>query len=143
MAVLDRHAQHFGDDGRRQRQRIVADQVHASPCLHRVEQLVGQPLDALAHVLDQPRRECLVHQPRSRVCSGASVSSMLRSIGLSMLGIQGSLAICSGVRALPLVLDEAVILEHGDHVFVASHQPGGPFVTQDDAVDGRLRRSCA
>ena len=76
--------------------------------------------------------------PRSRVWSGASASSMLRSIGLSMFGIQGSLAICSRRQDSPFVFDEAVILEHRDHVVVASHQPGGPFVTEDDAVNRRL-----
>jgi hypothetical protein len=34
----------------------------------------------------------------------------------------------------PLVFDEAVILEHRDHVFVESHQPGGPLVPKRNAV---------
>ena len=42
------HAEHLGDDGRRDGQGVVADEVHAPPPAGRVEEVVGQRLDAAA-----------------------------------------------------------------------------------------------
>ena len=47
VPIASRHTQDLGDDGRRERQGVVVDQVHASVGLHSAQELIGQRLYSL------------------------------------------------------------------------------------------------
>ena len=134
------HAQHLGDDGRRDGQGVVADEVHAPPPCGRGEQFVGQRLDAAAHLLDQAGRERPMHQgPQPRVVGRVEVEHvpLERPEHARDPGLLGGLLGGQGGR---LVLDEAFVLQDRRHVVVAGDEPGRLPVRQGHAVDRGSRR---
>ena len=63
LAMLLGDSEHVADDGDRQAEREILDQVHLALRDDAVERLVDDLLDARAHVLDPARGEGLHHQP--------------------------------------------------------------------------------
>jgi hypothetical protein len=63
LAMLFGNSEHVADDGDRQAEREILDQVHLPLRDDAIERLVHDLLDARAHVLDPARGERLHHQP--------------------------------------------------------------------------------
>lgn len=75
LIALRINAQQVGDDGQRQRQREVGDEIHvAAPAGDdRVDELVAHRSHARRQELDDARREVATDHAANRVCSGASL----------------------------------------------------------------------
>lgn len=104
------HAQHLGDDGRRDGKGVIADEIHTPSPAGRGEQVVGERLDSAAHLFDKAGRKGPMHQgPQPRVIGRVEVQhvSLQGSEHPRDPRLLGGLLGGEGDR---LVLDEASVL---------------------------------
>jgi hypothetical protein len=95
-------------------------------------------LNAVPHLLDEPRRERLVDQRSQPGVVGRVLAehvALQRFEQLAEPRLSGELGRRQGVG---LVLDEALVLQNRDRVVVASDEPGRLVRRQDRAVDWRF-----
>ena len=112
-------SEHVADDGDRQAEREILDQVHLALRDDAVERLVDDLLDARAHVLDPARGEGLHHQPAQ--------AGMIRRILLQHPVAHAAehrlvhdLGAVAADRALDIVLAEPLVAHHEAGLGVAA-----------------------
>ena len=128
-----RHAEELGDDGNRQRKRVLRREVHLTARLDGVEQLVGDRLDARPQLLDHPRREGLRHEsPQAAVIVAVSVQHVVLE---RLHGGRGSALreLFRGQSEARIAHEALVVEKNGGDVVVARHEPDHRL-----AVDSRL-----
>ena len=111
LAMLLGDAEHVADDGDRQAECVILDQVHPALGNDPVERLVDNLLNARAHVLDPARGERLHHQPaQPRVIGRILLQHGKREVAEHrLLHDVGAIA---PFRALGIVLAEALVAQH-------------------------------
>ena len=136
LAMLLGDSEHVADDGDRQAEREILDQVHLALRDDAIERLVDDLLDARAHVLDPARGEGLHHQP----AQAGVVRRILLQHPVAHAAehrLVHDLGAVAPDRALDIVLAEPL---------VAHHQAGLGVAAGDDtrrAASGAPDRWCA
>ena len=69
--VFGGNPQNLRDDGHRERQREIGDEIHRAPAQSCVDQSVGELLGPRSHPLDEARGERLVHERTAAGCDPA------------------------------------------------------------------------
>ena len=135
LAMLLGNSEHVADDGDRQAEREILDQVHPALRDDAVERFVDDLLDARAHVLDPAGGEGLHHQPAQ--------AGVIRRILLqhpvahaAEYRLVHDLGAVAADRALDIVLAEPLVAHHEADLGVAAadidaerrqvHRIGGP-----------------
>ena len=113
------NSEHVADDGDRQAEREILDQVHLALRNDAIERLVDDLLDARPHVLDPARGESLHHQPAQ--------AGMVRRILLQHPVAHAAehrlvhdLRAVAADRALDIVLAEPLVAHHEAGLGVAA-----------------------
>ena len=140
VPIGDWHAQHFGDNGGRNRQGKLPDQIERIAFAGHVQQLIRERFDARPQLFHQIRRKRLLHQPAQ--------PSVIGRIGVQHVPTERKhhfrqprrFDLRIGLEKRAKFFRKPLVFQHHRHVAIARHDPRRLLVGQQRAINRSASR---